>query len=45
MHRNARLTVWGRRELVRRGRHGRPAGYVAAEMGVSRAAYKWLRPF
>jgi transposase InsO family protein len=46
MHRNARLTVWGRQELVRRVRAGRPAAHVAAEMGVSRAtAYKWLRRF
>jgi transposase len=46
MHRNARLTVWGRQELVRRVRFGRPPAHVAAEMGVSRAtAYKWLRRF
>jgi transposase InsO family protein len=46
MHRNARLTVWGRQELVRRIHAGRPAAHVAAEMGVSRAtAYKWLRRF
>jgi transposase len=46
MHRNARLTVWGRQELVRRVHAGRPAAHVAAEMGVSRAtAYKWLRRF
>jgi transposase InsO family protein len=46
MHRNARLTVWGRAELVRRVRAGRPAAHVAAEMGISRAtAYKWLRRF
>ena len=46
MHRNARLTVWGRQELVRRVYAGRPAAHVAAEMGVSRAtAYKWLRRF
>jgi transposase InsO family protein len=46
MHRNARLTVWGRRQLVERVQAGRPAAHVAAEMGVSRAtAYKWLRRF
>jgi transposase len=46
MHRNARLTVWGRQELVRRVHAGRPAAHVAAEMGVSRAtAYTWLRRF
>jgi transposase-like protein len=46
MHRNARLTVWGRQELVRRVLSGRPAAHVAAEMGVSRAtAYKWVRRF
>src|SRR5450432_974118 len=46
MHRNARLTLWGRQELVRRVHAGRPAAHVAAEMGISRAtAYKWLRRF
>ena len=46
MHRNARLTPWGRQLLVRRVHAGRPAAHVAAEMGVSRAtAYKWLRRF
>ena len=44
MHRNARLTVWGRRELCRRIETGRPVAHVAHEMGVSRAtAYKWWR--
>jgi transposase InsO family protein len=43
-HRNARLTVHGRRLLVERVRSGRPVAHVAAEMGVSRAtAHKWLR--
>ncbi len=43
-HRNARLTVYGRRLLVERVRSGRPVSHVAAEMGVSRAtAHKWLR--
>jgi transposase InsO family protein len=46
MHRNARLTLWGRRKLVERVHAGRPAAHVAAEMGISRAtAYKWLRRF
>jgi transposase InsO family protein len=44
MHRNARLTVWGRKELCRRIQSGRPVAHVADEMGVSRAtAYKWWR--
>ncbi|CAL9357298.1 IS481 family transposase [Streptomyces sp. enrichment culture] len=43
-HRNARLTVHGRRLLVERVRSGRPVAHVAAEMGISRAtAHKWLR--
>ena len=43
-HRNARLTVHGRRLLVERVRAGRPIAHVAAEMGISRAtAHKWLR--
>ncbi|MGW1988473.1 IS481 family transposase [Streptomyces collinus] len=43
-HRNARLTVHGRRLLVERVRSGRPVAHVAAEMGVSRAtAHKWIR--
>ena len=42
-HRNARLTVYGRRLLVERVLAGRPVAHVAAEMGVSRATgYKWL---
>jgi hypothetical protein len=42
MHRNARLTVWGRKELCRRIEMGRPVAHVAHEMGISRAtAYKW----
>ncbi|MFJ5712909.1 IS481 family transposase, partial [Streptomyces sp. NPDC093105] len=45
-HRNARLTVHGRRLLVERVRSGRPVAHVAAEMGISRAtAHKWLRRF
>ncbi|MGW1399877.1 IS481 family transposase [Streptomyces sp. NPDC002405] len=43
-HRNARLTVHGRRLLVERVRSGRPVAHVAAEMGVSRpTAHKWIR--
>ncbi|MFJ9721122.1 IS481 family transposase, partial [Streptomyces sp. NPDC101213] len=43
-HRNARLTVHGRRLLVERVGAGRPVAHVAAEMGVSRAtAHKWVR--
>ncbi|MFJ7264533.1 IS481 family transposase [Streptomyces globosus] len=43
-HRNARLTVFGRRLLVERVASGRPVAHVAAEMGISRAtAHKWMR--
>lgn len=43
-HRNARLTVFGRRLLVERVVSGRPVAHVAAEMGISRAtAHKWVR--
>ena len=43
-HRNARLTVFGRRLLVERVESGRPVAHVAAEMGISRAtAHKWIR--
>ncbi|MGJ0153116.1 IS481 family transposase [Streptomyces sp. CH8.1] len=43
-HRNARLTVFGRRLLVERVALGRPVAHVAAEMGISRAtAHKWIR--
>ncbi|MEU5668544.1 IS481 family transposase [Streptomyces longwoodensis] len=42
-HRNARLTIHGRRLLVERVRSGRPVAHVAAEMGISRVtAHKWL---
>lgn len=45
-HRNARLTVHGRRLLVDRVRSGRPVAHVAAEMGISRpTAHKWLHRF
>jgi len=44
VHGNARLTPWGRHELVCRIASGRPVAHVAAEMGVSRmTAYKWWR--
>ncbi|MGY0018630.1 IS481 family transposase [Streptomyces sp. YJ-C3] len=43
-HRNARLTVLGRRLLIERVRAGRPVAHVAAEMGISRVtAHKWVR--
>ncbi|MEU2683710.1 leucine zipper domain-containing protein [Streptomyces hygroscopicus] len=43
-HRNARLTVHGRRLLVERVRSGRPVAHVAAEMGISRpTGHKWIR--
>ncbi|MFE6840936.1 IS481 family transposase, partial [Streptomyces sp. NPDC057705] len=43
-HRNARLTVFGRRLLVERVNSGRPVAHVAAEMGISRStAHKWMR--
>lgn len=43
-HRNARLTVFGRRLLVERVASARPVAHVAAEMGISRAtAPKWVR--
>ncbi|GHE73453.1 IS481 family transposase [Streptomyces vinaceus] len=43
-HRNARLTVHGRRILVDRVLAGRPVAHVAAEMGISRpTAHKWVR--
>ena len=44
MHRNARLTEWGRQELVRRIEAGTPAATVARQMNVSRdTVYKWHR--
>ncbi len=43
-HRNARLTVHGKRLLVDRVCSGRPVAHVAAEMGISRStAHKWVR--
>ncbi|OEU85403.1 transposase [Streptomyces abyssalis] len=43
-HRNARLTVHGRRLLVDRVRSGCPVAHVAGAMGISRVtAHKWVR--
>lgn len=42
MHRNARLTLWGRQELARRIAAGTPIAHVAVQMNVSRpTAGKW----
>src|SRR5438046_1629518 len=42
-HRNARLTVHGRRLLVDRVASGRPVAHVAKELGVSRqCAHRWV---
>ena len=44
MHANARLSQWGRQELVRRVAAGTPAATVARQMNVSRdTVYKWWR--
>jgi len=44
LHRNARLTHWGRQELVRRVEAGTPPATVAVQMNVSRdTVYKWCR--
>ncbi len=44
LHRNARLTEWGRQEMVRRVEAGTPAATVARQMNVSRdIVYKWWR--
>lgn len=44
-HRNAPLTIEGRRRLVQRCQH-RPISHVAAEMGISRAcASKWVNRY
>ena len=46
MHRNARLTPWGRQELVARIEAGTPIAHVAEEMNVSRpTATKWWRRY
>jgi transposase InsO family protein len=46
-HANARLTVYGRLELVRRViDQGRPVAHVVVELNCSRATgYKWLRRY
>jgi transposase InsO family protein len=46
-HANARLTVYGRLELVRRViEDGRPVAHVVKELNVSRpTGYKWLRRY
>ena len=45
-HRNARLTVHGRRLLVDRVRQGMPVAHVARAMGVSRqCAHRWVARF
>lgn len=46
-HANARLTVHGRKELVRRVvEQGRPVAHVVVELNCSRATgYKWLKRF
>jgi transposase InsO family protein len=44
LHRNARLTEWGRKEVVRRVEAGTPPATVARQMNVSRdTVYKWWR--
>jgi len=46
MHANARLTHWGRQELVRRIDAGTPVAHAAIEMRVSRpTATKWWKRF
>jgi transposase InsO family protein len=45
-HRNARLTLHGRRLLIHRVHTGRPVAHVAAELGISRTtAHKWVRRY
>lgn len=44
-HRNAPLTVEGRRRLIERC-HDRPIAHIAAEMGISRqCASKWVNRY
>lgn len=46
MHRNARLTRWGRQELVRRVEAGTPIAHAAVQMNVSRPTVtKWWRRY
>ena len=43
-HRNARLTVHGRRLIIERVAAGAPVAHVAKAMGISRqCAHKWIR--
>jgi transposase InsO family protein len=45
-HRNARLTVHGRRLLVQRVQQGMPVAHVAKAMGISRqCAHRWVARF
>ena len=45
-HRNARLTVHGRRLLVERVQQGMPVSHVAKAMGISRqCAHRWVSRF
>lgn len=42
-HRNARLTVHGRRLIIERSRQGWPQAHIAASMGVSRrCVQRWI---
>ncbi len=46
MHRNARLTHWGRQELIRRIEAGTPIATAAEQMNISRStAHKWRTRF
>jgi transposase InsO family protein len=46
LHRNARLTEWGRKEVARRVEAGTPPATVARQMNVSRdTVYKWSRRY
>jgi transposase InsO family protein len=46
LHRNARLTYWGRHEVARRVEAGTPPATVARQMNVSRdTVYKWWRRY
>ncbi len=46
MHRNARLTVWARQEIVRRRQAGWTLAEIARQLNVSRAtASKWWHRF
>lgn len=46
LHRNARTTPWGRREIIRRLERGERAADVAEALSVSvRTVYKWWRRY